>query len=738
MSESLEKLQKDAITSIASVSTLLRNAIAASLPVAPEQYLTVAIPGTVIDLVDYDKGGSFVYDAGKYALPPTTVRQAEASLVDGMMPIATIMIGNTGKSVARSYSRSLDGLLPAKATITSADGIRSPGNVNYDKAMEYLKQRVPGTTQTVVEVYRDKELMWAKERSAWDKAKIEAAQRAEKLYPPGSSTDFIAKQKQYFNDWNQENYYAFKASVQAAWMDWVVNGSKYDVDFNFGMVDVDSIMSRIEASKESLRNATIPDASGSGEVFGVSLTPSGWATYCRRKAEGWYARNGRYTLAQLESEIARLESLQESYKQAQTLVTPEPGGKPRYPVSGAIQPTKTTKETQDAVAEKLNELYGAQAALAGAKYNYDNGSAADKDKLKEAVEAAQKAVSEAQKGLREAENDDQGVRQAWSEYNRMVLEGNTYTDAINWLESKQKTIGGELIRLKKLRTEKAQSSPLDIPVITGVSAPEGDDKSVPSGTTLATKGSETANPIFQAPAQSGSAEDADPWTTITFSYSASDVQNHSQESAWGMKVGGSVGFGLWSVGGSYSHDEAHKSMQSDMSACDVSISFSALVVNITRPWLYGELFTDVDLEVAEGVKISPGAVLLHDMLQSQSTQAIDEWSQFPAYPTSFIVAADTTIEFTGATKSIEEHFDTHSNSGGASVGYGPWSVSSSFHESATEQSMQVQSTATGCKISFGAPQIIGWVSQIVPPLPRPPNFNPLTQGAGEPVPNGTA
>lgn len=88
----MDKLQQDAINSIASVSTLLRNAIAASLPVAPEQYLTVAIPGTVIDLVDYDKGGSFVYDVSKHATPPTAVRQSEASLVDGMMPIATIMV----------------------------------------------------------------------------------------------------------------------------------------------------------------------------------------------------------------------------------------------------------------------------------------------------------------------------------------------------------------------------------------------------------------------------------------------------------------------------------------------------------------------------------------------------------------------------------------------------------------------------------------------------------------------
>lgn len=89
-----------------------------------------------------------------------------------------------------------------------------------------------------------------------------------------------------------------------------------------------------------------------------------------------------------------------------------------------------------------------------------------------------------------------------------------------------------------------------------------------------------------------------------------------------MTVGGSVGFGLWSVGGSYSHDGNHKSMQSDMAACDVSVSFSALVVNINRPWLYGELFIDADLEVAENVKLSPGPLKLHQLIKDRTIDKI--------------------------------------------------------------------------------------------------------------------
>lgn len=35
-------------------------------------------------------------------------------------------------------------------------------------------------------------------------------------------------------------------------MDWVANGHKYDVEYNFGTIDIDSIMARVENSKESM------------------------------------------------------------------------------------------------------------------------------------------------------------------------------------------------------------------------------------------------------------------------------------------------------------------------------------------------------------------------------------------------------------------------------------------------------------------------------------------------------
>lgn len=143
--------------------------------------------------------------------------------------------------------------------------------------------------------------------------------------------------------------------MQTAWVNWVVSGQKYNVDFTLGMIDVNSIMSRIKSSEESLRNPTIPDAYGSSEVYGASLTPNRWATYCKQEAKGWCGRNGKYTLAQLDSEIARLESLLELYKTAESLI--ESKDVQKYPAKSVSKPAVDPETTEKTVAENLSALY---------------------------------------------------------------------------------------------------------------------------------------------------------------------------------------------------------------------------------------------------------------------------------------------------------------------------------------------------------------------------------------------
>ncbi|KAF5582969.1 hypothetical protein FPANT_8304 [Fusarium pseudoanthophilum] len=486
MAINLDKLPRETFSSIASVSARVRDAISASLPIGQEQYLTITVPGTEINLTESNHGGSFVYDETKHGLPPANVRQAEASLVDRMMPIAKCAVGIERKSVAQSYARAIDSLIPANPVFTPSPGIPSRGKLDYAKSMELLKKKVPGTSKTIIDVYRDKEMKWVERQQAWEQAKINAARNAENAFEEGTK-DYVEKREKYFDNWMKSEAKSYKDAIQAAWMDWVVNGKKIEVDMIFGVVQVDS-MGRVENSKEAMRNSAIDDPSGDGEVYGVSLMPKAWAMACKAKAAEWRGND-------------------------------------------------------------LGQL---------------NGS------------------------------------------------------------------------------------------------------------------------------------DEIAWSKVTLSYSATDVQTHGS---------GTASYGLWTLGDANLPEE----LRQEMASCDVTISFSALVVNISRPWLHSELFSDTDLEVQRGVKVSPGPSRIHEMLEAQEEEWGSEWA-FPAYPISFLIAANTTIELKGQTKAVEEVW----RAGSEVVGYGPWSVSGS----AVDRQTRVEATLTGCKISFGSPQIIGWVSQVVPSLPR--------------------
>ena len=75
-----------------------------------------------------------------------------------------------------------------------------------------------------------------------------------------------------------------------------------------------------------------------------------------------------------------------------------------------------------------------------------------------------------------------------------------------------------------------------------------------------------------------------------------------------------------------------------MSNLDVEISMSCLVVDIDRPWLHAELFTDAELD-SGGFDISPGEADLKRMYESGQVPD-GKFQQFTSFPTAFVVAAD--------------------------------------------------------------------------------------------------
>ena len=101
------------------------------------------------------------------------------------------------------------------------------------------------TEKTRVDAYRDKQLKYTEAFERKTKAFDDALDRAMK--DPANTT--VALQRAAYDKWVGENQKMYNNHVQAAYMDWVTLGKKEEVEYYFAIVDNDSAMSRVEASK---------------------------------------------------------------------------------------------------------------------------------------------------------------------------------------------------------------------------------------------------------------------------------------------------------------------------------------------------------------------------------------------------------------------------------------------------------------------------------------------------------
>ena len=194
----------------------------------------------------------------------------------------------------------------------------------YQSAMSWLTTpAVPNSAQTRIDVYRDKQTAYTDAFERKVKAFDDALERAMKESPNNP--------RAAYDKWVSENHKTYNNHVQAAYMDWVTLGKKEEVEYYFAIVDNDSAMARVEASKvcgfvdtqylplsflysyillsclqEAMRNAIVSDPDGSTEYSKVSLTPSNWAWLAKQEAD---AGPRGETPESLTWKISRLEKI---------------------------------------------------------------------------------------------------------------------------------------------------------------------------------------------------------------------------------------------------------------------------------------------------------------------------------------------------------------------------------------------------------------------------------------------
>jgi hypothetical protein len=159
-------------------------------------------------------------------------------------------------------------------------------------------------------------------------------------------------------------------------------------------------------------------------------------------------------------------------------------------------------------------------------------------------------------------------------------------------------------------------------------------------------------------------QSADVWTKVAFSVGAKNDKSSTSETNISGQFNVEVGNWFAKVKASSSFSSSSKKLETSMSDCRIEGSFSAMVVNIKRPWLHGDLFNDFDIDIPTGTQLSPGADIVKNWIEKgedkNSTFKRTDYGKFPAYPTAFIVAADTVLEVsTHSAMFLLPDFDQH-------------------------------------------------------------------------------
>ncbi|CAF3445430.1 unnamed protein product [Fusarium graminearum] len=543
--------------------------------------------------------------------------------------------------------------------------------------MRYLTSTAPNSSKSVIDVYVEKQQAYSEAMNKWEAAKTKARSDAKERFPGN-----VKEQQRFYDDWNQESFRNFKNNAQAKYMDCslgIVNGSK--------------------------------------------------ASLCKEKVDQWGEQNNKLSRKDFESEIKRLNRLLLSYTGLKNSIDPDgstgraiEAAKAKAATNGTTEDNpgennQTVTETPTAVTPRVVDPEGKLATAYKDLYDEQNNTPPDRKKIQEKQNALQVALDA--NGKANMENNKQIASD---------LSKGSKKEKLLWINTMIADVEGQVKLLEKGLEDFFKASAAS-PAITDVikrdvKDPGQEEKGELVSTQYAEADGQYADPKFNIPrngvavAQQNKVEPSK-WTKITLSVSSSSQSSSTETFSSSTSASASASGWWWSASASVNHSEASMKASQATSNCAVDIKFEALLVTIDRAWLHGELFSDPELNTGDDVKLSPGALDLHKLIDQKNDKALANYPYFPSYPTAFIVASNVELEFRGDTSSLEEAVESSHTDAQVKVGYGPFSLSGSHSQDKSSAKTKMETTATGTRITLEAPAIIGWVSQLVPQLPRP-------------------
>lgn len=144
MTDTVKAQEGANLSRIGDISFNIRNAVRSALPTPPEQFLTLMVPGKVVNfgrcilclccLAIYLRCfvDDYKVDDASNAILPLKTELNQAILCDDMPTFSTLQMGPTGKSVARSYANAIGKLVSAgkcSYLLTNTTTLMHPGQV---------------------------------------------------------------------------------------------------------------------------------------------------------------------------------------------------------------------------------------------------------------------------------------------------------------------------------------------------------------------------------------------------------------------------------------------------------------------------------------------------------------------------------------------------------------------------------------------------------------------------------
>lgn len=582
-------------------------------------------------------------------------------------------MGRTGKSVARSYLAALDCLIPVQASVSGSIAM------NQEKALEPRLQIIRDRYWSAMgflkspdeaDQTRSKLSTYVRKQDSWNKAVEQYSLAQERqLSIVKQETPRVDEQRQKYFEWLQAHGRDYKASIQARYMDWVVHGYKFEIEFNFGIVDISSGMKRVESSKEAFRNLTLIAADGASEYCGVNLNPDNWASLIKSAVDNW--ADGP-SAVEIRGEIKRLKRVLISHQALLNVVT--------------------------------EGTFSVEAAAG-------NGTEDEDAELKDAYAAVYKKMNTDDKDAA-AKTDFGNLRDAQKKWAEASLESKRKANGLLGRASQKdaKTFLAERVLKIKTEIDELESKLNNLPGETSIMPSARDAE----GKTIDVRETTRNQDLFRASSSSKSSR----WTRVNAKVSKSSSSSVKVSKEAASSFAAKASFGLFSASGGASHVSASTNAMSAMANLDVEVSMDCMLVEIGRPWLHAELFSDHELDTTEGFPLSPGPEKLHDLVEANKAIPAP-YTEFPSYPTAFVVGCNVELEFSGDTTHLESAIESSSTEANLSVGYGPFAISGSHKQSQSSSKTKAESTATGMRIKLQAPQIIGWVHELLPELPKP-------------------